>query len=187
MLESNSAEKLQIRRIRPKDLMEELNLKKDRYYSILKTLGIKASKDEEGKATLTQDQADAIRNYLSGNSEEVENASSASSSLVKTDDSNLATENQAPTTESSPDVYVQPEEPTAQFDVNQLVRSAAELKARELAMPDLVKRALADKMTWDDLPEDLREKVTGVQEAANPKYTPASVAETLLAQYRGGN
>ncbi len=39
------------------------------------------------------------------------------------------------------------------------MRGAAELKARDLAMPNLVMRELADRMTEDDLPEDLKEKV----------------------------
>ena len=64
------------------------------------------------------------------------------------------------------------------------MREAAELKARELAMPHLVKKAVADRMTEDDLPEDLKEKVAAVREAANPKHTPASVADSLLEQWR---
>ena len=64
------------------------------------------------------------------------------------------------------------------------MRSAAELKARELAMPHLVKKAVAERMTEDDLPDDLKEKVAAVREAANPKYTPAEVASNLLEQWR---
>jgi hypothetical protein len=51
-------------------------------------------------------------------------------------------------------------------------------------MPDLVKRAIADKMTEDDLPFDLKEKVNLAREAANPKFTPSMVAERLLERYR---
>ena len=65
-----------------------------------------------------------------------------------------------------------------------LRRSAAELKAREVAMPDLVKRAVADQMTEEDLPEDLKEKVNLAREAANPKFTPTEVASQLLNQWR---
>jgi hypothetical protein len=87
-------------------------------------------------------------------------------------------------------IYVKPSEPTAQFDLDRLMRDAAELKAREIAMPALVKRAIADKMTEEDLPEDLQEKVNLAREAANPKYTPVSVADALLSLWRsnrGGN
>ena len=83
------------------------------------------------------------------------------------------------------DIYINREEPTAQFDINGLMRSAAELKARELAMPSLVKREIANRMEEDDLPEDLREKVEIAREVANPKFTPGQLAETLLSQYRG--
>jgi hypothetical protein len=51
-------------------------------------------------------------------------------------------------------------------------------------MPDLIKRAFADKMTEADLPPDLKEKINLAREAANPKFTPSMVAETLLARYR---
>ena len=89
--------------------------------------------------------------------------------------------------EAENDIYINREEPTAQFDINGLMRSAAELKARELAMPNLVKRELANRMDEDDLPEDLREKVAIAREVANPKFTPQQLAETLLSQYKGQN
>ena len=82
------------------------------------------------------------------------------------------------------EIYVEPEQPTEQFNVNGLMRGAAELKAREVAMPDLVKRAVADQMTEEDLPLDLKEKVNLAREAANPKFTPAEVASQLLSQWR---
>ena len=47
--------------IRPNDLMEELGIKKDAYYAYLKHLGIKAEKDSEGKAYLTEEQANGVR------------------------------------------------------------------------------------------------------------------------------
>lgn len=82
------------------------------------------------------------------------------------------------------DIYVQPSPPTEQFEVNGLMRSAAELKAREVAMPDLIKRAIADQITEEDLPFDLKEKVKKAREAANPKFTPTEVANKLLSQWR---
>ncbi len=172
--------------IRPEDLMGEFNIKKSKYYSVLKELGIKAPKDSKGRTYLKYEQANRIRDYLSVNEEAVNNQEYTNSALVKTDNNSLA----ASTKENQPDIYVKPSEPTAQFDLNQIMRSAAELKARELAMPDLVKRAVADRMSEEDLPEDLKEKVAAVREAANPKYTPAEVASNLLEQWRsslGGN
>ena len=81
-------------------------------------------------------------------------------------------------------IYVELTEPTNDLDIGSLMRSAAELKAREIAMPSLVKRELANQMTEDDLPEDLREKVAIAREVANPKFTPADIAGSLLSQYR---
>ncbi len=84
-------------------------------------------------------------------------------------------------------IYINPEEPEAQFDINGLMRNAAQLKARELAMPHLVTREIANRMSEDDLPEDLQEKVAIAREVANPKFTPQQLAETLLSQYRNQN
>ncbi len=89
--------------------------------------------------------------------------------------------------EAENDIYINPEEPTAQFDINGLMRGAAQLKARELAMPHLVKREIANRMNEEDLPEDLQEKVAIAREVANPKFTPGQLAETLLSQYRSQN
>ncbi|OKH12504.1 hypothetical protein FACHB389_36420 [Nostoc calcicola FACHB-389] len=166
--------------------MEELSIKKDTYYADIKFLGIKPDKDSEGKIWLTFEQAEQVKALR----QHVENTGRREgfeiSSIVKVDNNKLAT---SANSNSDQDIYIQPSEPTAQFDFNQLMRSAAELKAREIAMPALVKRAIADKMSEEDLPEDLQEKVNLAREAANPKFTPVQVADVLLSQWRnqGGN
>ena len=87
--------------------------------------------------------------------------------------------------EQSPEnIYVEPEDPIDNFDINKLLRKAAQLKTRELATPDLAIRAIADRMSEDDLPEDLKQKVEAVREAVNPKWTPAELADRILSQYR---
>ncbi|WP_199194140.1 hypothetical protein [Pleurocapsa sp. CCALA 161] len=68
--------------------------------------------------------------------------------------------------------------------LNQLLRQAAQLKARELATPELAIRAIADRMTEEDLPEDLKQKVEAVREAVYPKWTPGQLADSILSQYR---
>jgi hypothetical protein len=70
------------------------------------------------------------------------------------------------------------------LNVNQLLRKAAQLKARELATPELAIRAIADRMSEDDLPDDLKQKVFAVREAVNPKWTPGQLADSILSQYR---
>ena len=172
--------------LRPEELMEELGIKKDAYYKDVNYLGIEVQKDSEGRAYLTQEQANQIRALRSYVEQKGKRNRFEYSALVKADNNNLT----ASTKENQPDIYVKPSEPTAQFDLNKLMREAAELKARELAMPHLVKKAVADRMSEEDLPEDLKEKVAAVRDAANPKYTPAEVASNLLEQWRsslGGN
>ena len=179
-------------------LMEELGTKKDAYYRDLKFLDIEIIKDNSGKSYVTPDDAERIKSLRKwvnktgtrrgfvenkevfeaesneGNQKEIE------SNLVVSENKSLASNS----TNHLEDIYVTPEEPTENINVDGLVRGAAELKAREIAMPDLVKRAFADKMTEADLPQDLKEKVNLAREAANPKFTPSMVAETLLARYR---
>lgn len=167
--------------INPADLMTELGIKKDVYYLDLQFLGIKAIKGEDRKAYLTQEQADrvrALRYYMNQTGTRVgfDDGKPVNGLAVK-DKSELA----------SQDIYTKPEEPIADQDMGQvLFRKGAELKARETAMPDLVVRAIADQLTEEQLPEDLREKIGLCREAANPKYTPADLASQLIARYAVG-
>ena len=162
--------------IRPEDLLEELAIGKDTYYRDLKYLQIEPQKDSEGRAYLTNEQAEQLRALRYHVEENGKRNGFESNSIVKQDDSKAAV--------SANNIYVEPEEPTANFELNELLRSAAELKARDIAMRDLIKRKLADNMSEEDLPPDLQEKVKLAREAANPKFTPQEVAQTLLAQWR---
>jgi hypothetical protein len=67
-----------------------------------------------------------------------------------------------------------------------LWRSAAELKAQQMSLGDLVKIPLAAGMKFEDLPEDLKEQVQSVNRAANPdiKKSAASIASQMLDRYR---
>lgn len=58
MSDQNSAVVYQIR---PEMLSEELGIKKDSYYTYMKFLGLKAEKDHEGKAYLSEEQANLMR------------------------------------------------------------------------------------------------------------------------------
>ena len=82
------------------------------------------------------------------------------------------------------EIYVTPEDPKENMDVDNIVRKGAELKAREIAMPHLVVRAIADKLDESELPEDLQEKIEDAREASNPKFTPEELADSILMSYR---
>ncbi len=82
------------------------------------------------------------------------------------------------------EIYVKPEDPKDNMDLDGIVREGAELKAREIAMPHLVVRAIADKIEEHELPEDLQEKIEDAREAANPKFTPEDLADSILMSYR---
>ena len=164
--------------VRPDDLMVELDLKKSTYYDDLKFLDITASKDENKKAYLTVDQANAVRALRSYVIENGKRDGFTYGSLI------VSSNNQIATNPDPDNIYVEVEEPTSNVDLNALFRGAAQLKARELATPNLLIRELANRMSEDDLPDDLREKVAIAREVANPKWTPAELADKLLAQHR---
>lgn len=165
-------------------LLERWQISRPTLYDRLRYLDLQLMKGSSNKGYLTDEQVkvmDELDFHIkkTGKMEGFE-----SSYLVKADNNNLVESSQEVTETPTEDIYVEPEQPTEQFDVNDLIRDAASLKAREVAMPDLVKRAIADQMTEDDLPEDLKEKVKLAREAANPKFTPTEVASQLLNQWR---
>ena len=166
--------------IRPDELMSELGIKKDAYYKDLNYLDINPEKDSEGKAYLTNEQANQIRALRSHVQITGKRNGFDNSSIVKVDDSNEIVSNN---NETEDDIYINREEPTAKLD-SDIVREAEELAARGMAMNDLIKIQLASQMSFDDLSPDLQEKVTIAREAANPKFTPCAIAQQLLAQHR---
>jgi hypothetical protein len=164
--------------VRPEDLMAELNLKKSTYYDDLNYLNISANKDENKKAYLTIDQANQVRALRSHVNKTGKRDGFSYGGLTVSNNNELATNPE------QTDIYVEREEPTADININALFRGAAELKARELATPNLIMRELANRMSEEDLPEDLQEKVAIAREVANPKWTPGQLADKLLNQYR---
>ena len=168
------------RTLKPEDLMEELGIKKDTYYRDVNFLNIEVIKDDDGKTWITQEDADrikALRKYVE---------ETGKRQGFEDNEANLIVSENNSIQNNEDDIYVTPDEPTDNMNIDGLVRKASELKAREIAMPELVTRAIADKMTEDDLPEDLKEKVNLAREAANPKFTPSMVAKTILERYRQG-
>ncbi|MDJ0617013.1 MAG: hypothetical protein QNJ63_09755 [Calothrix sp. MO_192.B10] len=190
-------------RFTPDEIIQLLGIKKSAYYERLKFLGIKAHKDEGGKAYLDSEQVELLEKLEShvkatgkmegfefspGEDEEVEtedDSTEKGGKLAVKGSSKLAA---STTSDEKPDSVIEQEIPQTQQDFSQgmegIIRQAAEIKAQGLAMPDLVALQLSSQMTFEDLPADLKEKVTAVREAASPKMNPASVASNLLAQYR---
>lgn len=194
-------------RFTPDEIIKIYGIKKSQYYERLKFLGIKAKKDEGGKAYLDSEQAELLANldehikatgkmegfeFEENNLEQVETEDDSSSGgqlAVKENSNELASsgDNWAP----KPDSLIEQNIPETQPDFTQgmetLIRQAAEIKAQGMAMPDLVTLQLAQQMTFDDLPDDLKDKVTAVRAAATPKMQPANIASQLLAQHRANS
>ena len=162
--------------IRPDDLMEELGIKKDAYYAYIKFLDIKIEK-ADGKAYLSQEQADLMRSLRSHVLE-----TGKMEGFANSNGGELATVESANLTEQT----IQTQEiPIGQSDdeLNQLIRAAAELKGQRLVTPQMVISALADRMTYEDLPDDVRAKVDAVKESTSPK-PPSQLAEQILNRWR---
>lgn len=173
---------------RPEDLMEELGVKKATYYADLKHLGIKASKDENGNAYLTNDEADLVRQLRSHVSQtgkrEGFNPEDTQGDLVHQESQEITTlSNQEDSDLDLPGT----EDLEGELEGNsleQLIHEAAALKLKNLVAPDLIKLHLAEQMSEEDLPPEMRDRVQAVREAANPKFQPATIASKLLGQWR---
>ena len=173
---------------RPEDIQEMFGIKQRTYYHRLKFLGMEAHKDENGKPYLDESQVALLQEldeYMKNNGKmEGFEPNNNGASLVRADDNNLTASTNSNGKHLTPEIYVEPEQPVDNSEVTVLLREAEELRARELAMRDLIKRKLADQMSEEDLPPDLQEKVRLAREAANPKFTPQEVATNLLQQWR---
>ncbi|MBD1845836.1 hypothetical protein H6F89_20990 [Cyanobacteria bacterium FACHB-63] len=56
------------------------------------------------------------------------------------------------------------------------------MKASELSMMPQVIREVANRLTKDDLPDDLKAKVERTEEATRPNFHPSAIADKLLSQ-----
>lgn len=160
--------------VRPDDLMQELGIKKDAYYSYLKHLDIKASRDSDGKAYLEEKQADRIRALRSH--------VVATGKIDGFEETALATAEESGLGNDAPPW--QQDSPPDTTDLEKLIRQAQELAAHNMAMGDLVVAQLAQQMTFEDLPPELQGKVQGVREATRPKANPAEIANRIMQQWR---
>lgn len=149
--------------ISPETAMEILGIKKTQYYARLNKLGIKPTR-KNGKAYLTNDQLEQLRDYKEPSQNALATVDTDSELIIGSQDAEQMTDNE------QDDIW----------------RSAAELKAQQMSLGDLVKIHLAAGMKFEDLPEDLKEQVQSVNRAANPdiKKSAASIASQMLDRYR---
>lgn len=161
--------------IRPDELKEELGIQKDAYYAYVKFLNLKIEK-ADGKAFLSQEQADLLRSLRSHVLE-----TGKMEGFVNTNGGELATVESSSIDQATPQVQEIPIEDDNQL--NEWFRAAAELKGQRLVMPQLVISELADRMGYEDLPDDVKQKVDAVRQSTSPK-PPSQLADQLLARYR---
>lgn len=176
---------------RPDEVQREFDIKSAQYYERLKFLGIKAHKDEKGKAYLDQSQFDRMKRldqHIRETGEMDGFIDSEGGELAPVNPANLAAVEGSDLAEPIPAV----EEPTnavrgasIENDLGkQIFREAAELKASELVMRPAIVREVANRMTKDDLPEDLKAKVERTEEAIRPNFHPGTIADRLMEQLR---
>ncbi|MCY6494108.1 hypothetical protein [Leptolyngbya sp. GGD] len=169
---------------RPDEVQREFDIKSAQYYERLKFLGIKAHKDEKGKAYLDQSQFDRMKrldHHIRETGEMDGFIDSEGGELAPVNSANLAAVEGSDLAEPIPAV----EEPTIENGLGkQIFRAAAELKASELAMIPQVVREVANRMTKDDLPEDLKAQVERTEEATRPNFHPSAIADKLMEQLR---
>ena len=132
--------------IRPNILQDQLGIKKDAYYSYLKHLGIKAEKDSDGKAFLTEGQANSIRLLRQhvvdgGKIEEFDIHKAIESALAVSDGGELS--------------QVEPEpvnvDPAEDLDMEMLYLKASKMAVQRLTAGEQVVAAMASQMTYEDL------------------------------------
>jgi hypothetical protein len=169
-------------RTTPEEACEALGIKKTPYYQRLRFLNIKANKDEEG-TYLTEDQMKLmwdLHEHIKQTGKMEGFSGGGQLALVESS-----------AVESALEIPLEPETFADGDDgeLDQIIWEAAELKKQQLARAALVKLHLAHQMTREDLPDEMKEELTAIEEAANPanpKQNPAAIANKLLDRYRSG-
>lgn len=180
-VDQNSTTEMQYR---PDEVQREFDIKSAQYYERLKFLQMKANKDSQGKAYLDQSQFDRMKRldrHIRETGEMDGFIDSEAGELAPIESANLAAVEGGDLAEPIPTL----EEPTIENDLGkQIFRAAAELKASELSMMPQVIREVANRLTKDDLPDDLKAKVERTEEATRPNFHPSAIADKLLSQIR---
>lgn len=180
------------------EICDRLEIGKDTYYKRVKFLRLQHRRDKNKRTYLDDAQLQLMldldshiantgkmEGFVVTTIEDSVTLNEGSGALVNANGKGMVRGNRSEESLSQ-NIYVEPAEPTAGMDIDELVRSAQELAARNMAMGDLVKLSLSQGMTFDDLDPDLQEKVTAAHQAAHPKDSPASIASGLLMRLRSG-
>lgn len=162
--------------IRPEDLMEELNIKKDTYYRDINYLGIEAQRDSEGKLFLTPEQADQVRFLRSYVEQNGRRNGFENNSIVRTDGSSIESNSEQRRANGNG------KNPAVEEQFEALIRSAQEYKAST----EIAKYMLASQMTEEMLPSDLRDRVEVAKATAAPKSSnPLEMARKMVQTATG--
>ena len=167
------------------EIPEAIGIKTPTLYKDLEFLKINTIKDDDNLSWITNEDFERVlllRKYIEIKGRRTGFDEQKASQLVLAENNKIANNKNGEI--SNQDIYVEPEDPKENIDVDNIVRKGAELKAREIAMPHLVVRAIADKLDEHELPEDLQEKIEDAREASNPKFTPEDLADSILMSYR---
>jgi hypothetical protein len=163
--------------IRPEQAMEQLGIKKDAYYEDLKFLDLKANRDSDGKSYLDEEQFQLLVSLR----RHVEETGKRDGFQVPGD---LATVAAGDMAAPEPE-QIHTEAPQAeQFDIQAIIAEAAELAGSRMTMREQVVSAIAEQMTFEDLPEAVQSRVQNVRASADPKGQPQKVAAAMLSQWR---
>ena len=167
------------------EVTELTGVKTTTLYKDLEFLKISTIKDNDNLSWITNEDFEKLlllRKHIEINGRRTGFDETKASELVLAEKNKITNNKKAEI--SNQNIYVEPEDPKENMDVDNIVRKGAELKAREIAMPHLVVRAIADKLDESELPEDLQEKIEDAREASNPKFTPEELADSILMNYR---
>lgn len=165
-----------IRPIRPDEAMDQLGVKKDAFYDRLKYLGIRLDKDDDGKTFLTPEQfgqMESLGQHIRETGKK-EGFLDGNSALAVNRDAGLA------------GVRVEVGEIPIEEPLEDLMQQAGQLAAYRLTAPIQVVKAIADQMTYEDLPQNLKVAVDEARASVNqpPKFQAQSIASDLLSQWR---
>jgi hypothetical protein len=103
--------------VRPEDLMEEMGIKSNTYYRDVNFLNIEAIKDDDGKTWITIEDAErikALRNYVqeTGKRKGFEDIEDNEANLIVSENNSIQN--------NEDDIYVTPDEPTENINVDNL-------------------------------------------------------------------